>query len=98
MVPKKIAEVNKRSVGIRIPDNIICQLLLEEFPNPIISTSANLSGDDIMNDPDEINEQLGSRLDMILDCGLLGLDASTVVDLTSDEPNILRQGKGEFTI
>lgn len=98
MVPKKIAEVNKKTVGIRIPDNKICQLLLEEFPNPIISTSSNLSGSKILNDPDEINAQLGKQLDMILACGILGLEASTVIDLTTDEPKILRQGKGEFFI
>ena len=97
MVPKKIAEVNKKTIGIRIPDNKICQLLLEEFPNPIISTSSNLSGSEILNDPEEINDQLGNRLELILDCGILGLDASTVIDLTSSDPKILREGKGEFS-
>lgn len=98
MVPKKIAEVNRKTIGIRIPDNKICQMLLEEFSNPIISTSSNLSGSEVLNDPEEINDQLGKRLDMILDCGILGLEASTVVDLTSEEPIILRHGKGEFLI
>ncbi len=96
MVPKKIAEVNKRTVGIRIPDNRICMMLLEEFGNPIISTSANLSGSDILNDPELIKEELGNLVDLILDVGLLGLEPSTVIDLTGDEPVVLRKGKGEF--
>ena len=95
-VPKKIAPVNKRTVGIRIPDNKICQLLLEEFPNPIISTSANLSGANILNDPERIAEELGNLVDLILDAGHLGLEPSTVIDLTGDEPVVLRRGKGPF--
>ena len=98
MVPKKIAEVNKKTIGIRVPDNKICQMLLEEFEKPIISTSANLSGEQILNDPQIINDEIGKNIDTILDCGLLGLEASTVVNLASDEPTILRQGKGEFII
>lgn len=96
MVPKKIAEVNKKTIGIRIPDNKICQMLLEEFSKPIISTSANLSGKQILNDPDVIKDEIGNKVDLILDCGLLGLEASTVVNLALEEPTILRQGKGEF--
>ena len=96
MVPKKIAKVNKKTIGIRIPDNKICQMLLEAFPKPIISTSANLSGADILNDPVEIDEELGNLIDLILDSGLLGFEASTVVDLTGNEPIVLRPGKGEF--
>ncbi len=97
MVPKRIAKVNKKTIGIRIPDNKICQMLLEEFPNPIISTSANLTGTEILNDPIEIEAELGKQVDLILDCGRLGLEASTVVDLTEKKPRILRRGMGEFT-
>lgn len=98
MVPKRIAKVNKKTIGIRIPDNKICQMLLAEFPNPIISTSANLSGTEILNDPIEIEAELGKLVDLILDCGRLGLEASTVVDLTEKKPKILRSGKGEFSL
>lgn len=98
MVPKKIAEVNKKTVGIRIPDNNVCHLLLEEFPRPIISTSANLSGSEVLNDPEVIQDELGEMVDVILNCGLLGLDASTVINLTGDEAKILREGKGPFPI
>lgn len=98
MVPKRIAKVNKKTIGIRIPDNKICQMLLAEFPNPIISTSANLSGTEILNDPIEIEAELGKLVDLILDCGRLGLEASTVVDLTEKKPKILRRGKGEFSL
>ena len=98
MVPKKIAPVNKRTVGIRIPDNKVCMMLLEAYPNPIISTSANLSGSEILNDPEVIAKELGHLVDLILDAGMLGLEPSTVIDLTGEEPVVLRQGKGPFPL
>ncbi len=96
MVPKMISRLNKRTVGIRIPDNRVCLRILAEFPNPIISTSANFSGQDVLADPAEIAEQIGHAVDLVIDSGMLGLESSTVVDLTEEMPVILRQGLGEF--
>ena len=93
LVPKIMLR-KRRTVGIRVPDNKVCKMLLEEFGNPIISTSANDSSLRILNDPDEIADILGHVLDLILDCGPLGLEPSTVVDLTNETPKILRKGKG----
>ena len=92
-VPKILLE-NRKTVGIRVPDNLICQGLLLEFGLPIISTSARLPGQGFLNDPDEIAEMFSSSVDLFLDSGQGGLDPSTIVDLTQDEPVIVRQGKG----
>jgi len=74
----------------------VCNKLLEEFGYPIISTSVNDSSQRILNDPDEIAAVLEHVLDIFLDCGPLGLEPSTVVDLTDETPMILREGKGSI--
>lgn len=93
LVPKMMMS-NRKTVGIRVPDNLICHMLLEEFGKPIVSTSASLPGGEILHEPEEIAEVLAPYVHFFLDCGPLGLEPSTVVDLTGDEPVVLRQGKG----
>ncbi|MBC7186381.1 MAG: threonylcarbamoyl-AMP synthase [Calditrichaeota bacterium] len=97
LVPKMMMS-NRKTVGIRVPDNRICLMLLEEFGKPIVSTSASLPGGEILHDPDEIAEALAPHIDLFLDCGPLGLEPSTVVDLTGEEPVVLRQGKGPIDL
>ncbi|RKY82515.1 threonylcarbamoyl-AMP synthase [candidate division KSB1 bacterium] len=98
LVPKKIMLSKRRTVGIRIPDNKICHMLVTEFGNPIVSTSANFSGQEVLNDPDEIEHQFGSLVDVILDSGVLGLEPSSVIDLTGEIPVVLRYGKGDVSM
>jgi tRNA threonylcarbamoyl adenosine modification protein (Sua5/YciO/YrdC/YwlC family) len=92
-VPKILLE-NRKTVGIRVPENRICQALLSEFGLPIISTSARLPGQGFLSDPDEIAETFSNAVDLFLDSGPGGFDPSTIVDLTQDEPIVVRQGKG----
>ncbi|MBN1349785.1 threonylcarbamoyl-AMP synthase [candidate division KSB1 bacterium] len=95
LVPKLML-TKRRTVGIRVPDNRICLMLLQTFGNPIVTTSATIPGDDdILNDPIDIDEKLGKMIDLIIDGGISGFLASTVVDLTSEPPQVLRAGKGE---
>ena len=98
LAPKRISSVNKKTVGIRIPNNQVCISILKEFSNPIISTSANISGEDVLSDPYDIKETIGHSVDLIIDCGVSGNMASTVIDLTQEEPVILRMGSGEFNL
>ncbi len=92
-VPRILLE-NRKTVGIRAPDNTVCQDLLSEFGNPIISTSACLPDQDFLGDPDAIAETFAHTVDLFLDAGPGGLVPSTIVDLTQDEPILIRQGKG----
>jgi tRNA threonylcarbamoyl adenosine modification protein (Sua5/YciO/YrdC/YwlC family) len=94
-VPRILLE-RRKTVGIRVPDNIVCQALLAEFGKPIISTSASLQDQNFLNDPDEIAAAFAHLVDLYLDTGAGGLEPSTVVDLTEDEPVIVRQGKGKL--
>ena len=96
-VPRILLE-NRKTVGIRVPDNPICQALLAEFNSPIISTSAGLPGQTYLSDPDEIAETFVRTVDLFLDAGPGGLEPSTIVDLTGEEPVLVRQGKGRLRL
>lgn len=87
----------QKTVGIRIPDNRICSDLVAALGNPIITTSANLSGEEPVGDPHTIAETFGSQLDYILDGGILTTDVSSVVSLINDQPEVLRLGLGDVS-
>jgi tRNA threonylcarbamoyl adenosine modification protein (Sua5/YciO/YrdC/YwlC family) len=96
-VPRILLE-NRKTVGIRVPDDQICLGLLGAFGSPIISTSAALPNQDFLGDPDEIAKIFAGKVDLFLDAGPLGLEPSTVIDLTQDQPVLVRQGKGPVTL
>ena len=92
-VPRILLE-SRKTVGIRVPDNRICQALLSEFGSPVISTSACMPDQEFLSDPDQIEETFAHTVDLFLDSGPGGLEPSTIIDLTQDEPLVVRQGKG----
>jgi tRNA threonylcarbamoyl adenosine modification protein (Sua5/YciO/YrdC/YwlC family) len=94
-VPRILLE-KRKTVGIRVPDNAVCQALLAEFGSPIISTSARLADQLFLGDPDEIAETFERVVEIFLDSGPGGLEQSTVIDFTGDEPVVIRQGKGKL--
>jgi tRNA threonylcarbamoyl adenosine modification protein (Sua5/YciO/YrdC/YwlC family) len=89
---------NKQVVGLRIPDHPFCLGLTRLLGEPIITTSANLSGQPTLNTAWELEEELGHALDLVVDCGQpLGV-GSTIVDLTSEEPVLVREGAGPWPV
>jgi tRNA threonylcarbamoyl adenosine modification protein (Sua5/YciO/YrdC/YwlC family) len=94
-VPKMLL-TKQRTVGLRVPENPVCQALLKEFGRPILSTSVtDRSGKEIL-DPDVIVSEWPGNIAVVLDSGILEGPASTVVDLTdSENPQIVRVGKGD---
>jgi len=91
---------NKKTVGIRIPDHQIPRIIVEKLGNPIASTSTH-DDDEIMEystDPELIAEKYDKVVDIVIDSGAGGYIPSTVVDLTSGEAEILRQGKGDLDL
>jgi tRNA A37 threonylcarbamoyladenosine synthetase subunit TsaC/SUA5/YrdC len=84
-------------VGIRIPDNRICIELVAALGNPIITTSANFSGEEPEGDPRTIAETFGSQLDFVIDGGILATDVSSVVSLIGTVPEVLRTGLGDVS-
>lgn len=95
-VPKLIMR-NKSTVGIRVPDNKICKLLLTEFGHPIISTSLlDTDSLDELTEPDIIYDKYQNQTDAMLSTGIGGIQKSTIVDCSTSEIEILREGKGEL--
>ncbi len=93
-MPKTFLAKNK-TVGVRIPNNHVCLQLTEKLGNPIISTSLNISNQSVLINPEQMNKEMVNKIDLILDAGTLPDEPSTIIDLTSQKPLILRQGKGD---
>lgn len=90
----------RKTVGIRVPDNSIILSLVEALGNPIVSTSIR-DEDDILEyttDPELILEKWNNLVDVVIDGGYGDNEASTVIDLSEDEPQIIREGKGSLEI
>lgn len=91
---------NRKTVGIRVPDNNIIRELVRSLGNPILTTSVK-DEDEVIEyttDPELIYEKYHDLVDIVIDGGYGGIEASTVVDCTGNEPEITRQGKGELIL
>lgn len=97
LVPKTMV-TKQKTVGIRVPDHIICQQLLQTLGNPVINTSLPMDEDDTLpSEAYEIELLLGNSVDIIIDGGSIYPDPSSIIDLTGETPEILRAGKGDIT-
>jgi len=85
----------QKTVGIRIPQNPIALAIVQELGHPLVTTSANVSGQDVYHDPLDIEDALGHQLDLVIDGGILRGDSSTVVSLIGDQVEVLREGSGD---
>ncbi|MNP22075.1 Threonylcarbamoyl-AMP synthase [compost metagenome] len=95
-VPRLLMHDKRRTIGLRVPSNPIALALLEELGEPLMSVSLILPGDtEPMTDPYEIRQRLEHHVDLIVDGGFGDLKASTVIDLTGDEPELIREGCGD---
>ncbi len=92
----KLLKSKKDTVGLRVPDNVICSSILAELGNPILS--ASLPGEMVeeYTDPEIIYEKFGKVVDYVIDGGPGGVVPSTIIDCTTDDWNIIRQGLGEW--
>ena len=95
--PKRLSQ-KRRTVGIRIPDSILCKTIVDQLGLPILSTSVPAGPNEILNDPYEIERRFGDKLDLILNGGILVSKPSTVVDLTNHKPVIIRKGAGDTAL
>ncbi len=95
-VPRRLQHAKRATIGIRIPDHRVPQLLLEELGEPLMTSTLLLPGDDFpMTDATEIHARLGNTVDIVLDGGNCGLEPTTVVDLAGDAPVVVREGRGD---
>ena len=96
-VPKKLW-TKRRTVGIRVPDNNIALTLTKELGNPIVSTSVTTRKGQILFDPSEIQTIFNSQIDLMLSSGALEGKPSSIVDLSKEEPEIIREGAGDVSM
>lgn len=97
LVPK-IMLTKQKTVGIRVPDHAICQAIIEGLGNPILNTSASLEEDEQpVRTCHDVERLFGKQVDLIIDGGEILPEPSTVISLLTDQPEILRQGKGDIS-
>jgi tRNA threonylcarbamoyl adenosine modification protein (Sua5/YciO/YrdC/YwlC family) len=95
-VPRRLQNPKRKTIGIRVPDNNISLALLEQLDQPLMSSTLILPGDgQPLSDPLDIRDKLGNQVDLIIDGGFCGLEATTVVDMVSGAPEVVRKGKGD---
>ena len=97
-VPKKLAHAKKKTIGIRVPSNAIAQALLEAMNEPILTSSLIMPNrDEILDDPFEIEELLGNQIDGLINAGIKTTKLTTIVDMTSGQPETIRQGAADVS-
>ncbi|PLX95264.1 MAG: threonylcarbamoyl-AMP synthase [Desulfuromonas sp.] len=94
IVPEALI-TKQKTVGIRIPDNPIVHEIVRQLGHPLVTTSANLSGEETPQDPQEIYQEMGRVVDVVIDGGILMAEGSTVISLLNDQAEILRHGSGD---
>lgn len=97
-VPKRLQHPRRNTVGLRIPDHPVALALLQELGEPLLSSSLILPGEEsTMHDAEAINELLSHQVELVIDGGPVGLEPTTVIDLTGATPLLIRRGKGDIT-
>lgn len=95
-VPRRLLHPKRRTIGIRVPDNAIALALMEELGEPIMSSSLILPGEtDPLTDPYDIRDTLQHSLDLVIDGGYCGMEATTVVNMVEDDAEVTRVGAGD---
>ncbi|OUR65460.1 threonylcarbamoyl-AMP synthase [Methylophaga sp. 42_25_T18] len=95
-VPRRLQHAKRKSIGLRIPDNTIALALLEELNEPLMSSTLILPGEDLpMTDAEDIIDQIGKQVDLVIDGGFCGSEPTTVIEVVDDMPEVVRVGMGD---
>ena len=96
-VPRRLLHARRRTIGVRVPSHPVARALLEELDEPILSATLSLPGQTTpLSEPVEIRARLEHHIDLVLDAGSCGVEPSTVIDLTAEQPVVVRRGKGSL--
>lgn len=97
-VPRRLMHPKRKTIGLRVPDNFIALALLEELGEPIMTSSLLMPGEEYpVADPYDMRDLLEHHVDLVIDGGYCGIETTTIIDLTGDAPELVRQGKGDFS-
>ena len=95
-VPRRVSHPQRKTIGLRVPEHKVLQELLALHGAPLLAATLILPGEDLpLNDPEEIRESLEHQVGAVIDAGACSLEPTTVIDMSSDEPQVLRQGQGD---
>ncbi len=96
-VPRRVCHPSRRTIGLRVPDHIVTQALLEMHAQPLLATTLIPPGEEApLNDPHDIRERFEKTLQGVIDAGACSMQPTTVIDYTNDEPHVLRMGRGDL--
>ena len=97
-VPKRLMHTKKKTIGLRVPSKTVCQMLLKELGEPLLTSTLILPDqNEPLDDPYDIEQQLEKRIDVFIDSGLGTLTTTSIVDLSGDQPVIVRRGVGDVS-
>ena len=97
-VPRRLMHPKKKTIGLRIPSNPICRMLLKELGEPLLTSTLILPNQtEPLDDPYDIELQIGNRIDILVDGGLGTLSTTSIVDLSGNNPEIIRRGVGDVS-
>ena len=98
-VPRRLSHPSRKTIGLRVPENAIAQALLAELGQPLLGTTLILDGEEEpLTDADSIRERIEKLLDLIIDGGACSMQPTTVIDLTTESPLLMRQGRGDASV
>ncbi len=96
-VPRRLLHPKRRTIGIRVPDNAIVSALLSQLGEPIMSTSLIMPDEELpLTDPYEMRDLLQNQVDLIIDGGYCGMEATSVINMVEDVPEVVREGAGNI--
>ncbi len=94
-LPRRVLHPKRKTIGLRVPEHAVVSALLAELDGPLLTSTLILPGEDLpLSDIDEIRERLDKRVDLVIEAGYCGPEATTVIDLTSGSPELIRAGRG----
>ena len=96
-LPRRVLHPKRKTLGLRVPDHPVVSALLAELNEPILTSTLLLPGDPHpLSDAEEIRERLEKQVDLVIEAGFCGPEATTVIDLTSGAPELVRAGRGDL--
>ena len=98
-VPRRVSHPSRKTIGLRVPENRIAQALLEELAQPLLGTTLILPGDaDPLTDAESIRTALQKQIELVIDGGACSLEPTSVIDLSGDQPVLIREGRGPVAL
>jgi tRNA threonylcarbamoyl adenosine modification protein (Sua5/YciO/YrdC/YwlC family) len=96
-LPRRLLHPKRKTIGLRIPAHPVVAALLQELDEPILTSTLLLPDEDLpLTDPEEIRDRLEKQVDLVIEAGFCGPEATTVIDLTSGAPALVRAGRGDL--